>query len=191
MRKIILSFATLFTISLAVAQETESYGFAQGDIAIGGGIMFQSDKDGSTKTTSFGIIPMVDYFFTDNISGGIAIGYESTKVKTANISQDVNMFLGEIHGRYYLTPASRFSLFGQLALGYGSTDLGSSKINAMSVVLNPAINYFISENFALMGSLGGLEYTSAKPDYSGAEASTSFGFELKIASIDLALIYKF
>lgn len=191
MRKIILSFATLFTISLAVAQEAESYGFSQGDIAIGGGIMFQSDKDGNTTTTSFGVIPMADYFFTDHISAGVAIGYESTKVKTGGSTADVNMFLGEIHGRYYLTPGSRFSLFGQLALGYGSTDFGTTKVNAMSVVLNPAINYFISENFALMGSLGGLEYTSEKPDYSGAEASTTFGFELKIATIDLALIYKF
>ncbi len=191
MKKIILSIATLFTIGLAVAQEEETYGFSQGDIAIGGGIMFQSDKDGITTTTSFGIIPMVDYFLTDNISAGIAIGYESTKVKVGSDSADANAVLGEIHGRYYFTPAARFSLFGQLALGYSAMDLGSTKINAMSVVLNPAINYFISDNFALMGSLGGLEYTSAKPDYSGAEASTSFGFELKIASIDLALIYKF
>lgn len=192
MRKIILSITALFAVSVVFAQEGDAVGgFSDGDILIGGGIMYNSEKNGNTTTNSFGVIPMVSYFFTENIAVGLTVGYESTKVKTGNSSVDSSLFLVGGHGRYYFTPASRFSLFGELGVAYSTLDLDGAKINAIGVNLTPGINFFLNEHFMLMASLGGLEYSSAKPDYSGAEATTNVGFELKIGKVDVGLAYKF
>lgn len=142
-------------------------------------------------TNSFGIIPMASYFFTENIAVGLSVGFESTKVKTAHITSKGSMFLVGGHGRYYFTPASRFSLFGEVGVAYGTVDFAGDKINTLGVNVTPGINFFLNEHFMLMASLGGLEYTSSKPDFGGAKATTNVGFELKIGKVDLGLAYKF
>ena len=192
MRKIILSLTALLTVAFAVAQE-ETYGFSEGDVLIGGGIMFNSEKNNNTDatTTSFGIIPMASYFFTENIAVGLSVGYESTKVKSMGTTTEGSLFLVGGHGRYYFTPASRFSLFGELGVSYGTFDNSMYKENMLGVNLTPGINFFLNEHFMLMASLGGLEYTSSKPDIDGAKATTNVGFELKIGKVDLGLAYKF
>lgn len=191
MKKIILSIAALFVFTLTFAQEETVGGFSKGDVLVGGGIMINSEKDGDVTTTSFGIIPMVQYFVTDNIAAGLTVGYESHKVKTGNISTDGNVFMVEANGRYVFTPKSRFSLFGQLGVSYSSMDFGLAKLSGVGVSVNPGIHFFLNEHFVLYGALGGLEYTSVKADSPGAEAVTNVGFEFKIAKMDFGLAYKF
>jgi len=205
MKKIILSAAAIFAFGFASAQETEGTGgkgFANGDVFISGSVGFSSESQGDFKSNSFNIMPQVGFFVSDNIAIGGLIGYTSTtsdefdggdffEVKTNTLA--IGAF-----ARYYATPASDFSFFGELGAAYltassefdvpGSTE---NKANGFAIALSPGVSYFISDNFALEASIGALQYTTVKPDFDGAESTDTFELELNLTDIQFGLVYKF
>ncbi|HEX8562627.1 MAG TPA: outer membrane beta-barrel protein [Flavobacterium sp.] len=207
MKKIILSVAAVFAFGFANAQEgTESTGkgFANGDVFITGSVGFSSETTGDFKSNSFNIMPQVGIFVSDNIAVGAMIGYMSTTGDTyfAEVDETLEVKTNTLtigaFGRYYATPASDFSFFGELGAGYvtatseidfpGSEE---SKANGFAVALSPGVSYFISSNFALEASIGALQYTTMKPDAEGAESTDTFGLELNLTDIQFGLVYKF
>lgn len=198
MKKIILSVAAIFAFGFANAQETVSEGFTKGDVFISGAIGFGSTKTGDFKTNDFVVAPKVGYFVTENIALGLAVGYESSKVDTGAADATNNTFSVGAFGRYYFTPASKFSLFGQLGVNYNSYDfefndsgLGDAKGDGFDIAIAPGVSYFITKNFALEATFGILGYETTKPDADGAEKTNAFSLGLDTRDITLGLVYKF
>lgn len=197
MKKVILSALAVFAFVSASAQEGTE-GFAKGDLFISGAFGFGSTKTGDFKTNDFVVAPKLGYFVTENIALGLALGYETSKIEIDPVSAKNNTLSVGAFGRYYATPASKFSLFGQLGLNYNSYDnefdsegLGESKGNGFDIALAPGVSYFITSNFALEATFGILGYETTKPDADGAEKTTAFQFGLDTRDINLGLVYKF
>jgi len=202
MKKVILSVAAVFAFGFANAQETVSEGFTNGDVFINGAVGFGSTKTGDFKTSNFVVAPKVGYFVTENIAVGVAVGYESSKLELVDDVTN-NTFSVGAFGRYYFTPASKFSIFGELGLNYNNYDnefsldadgdlvAVDSKGDGFGVSIAPGVSYFIAKNFALEASFGILGYNSTKPDFAGAEKTNSFDFGLDTRDIRLGLVYKF
>ncbi|MXN91028.1 outer membrane beta-barrel protein [Flavobacterium sp. Sd200] len=196
MKKLICSLA-LLAFGLVQAQETPTTGggFNQGDIFITGSIGIGSESTGDNKTNSFNISPKAGYFLTPNIALGVALGYTSGKeeapgtpdVKTSELS--VGAF-----GRYYVTPANSFSVFGELGVDYIHSKIEAvteDNSNAMRIGLAPGVSYFISQNFALEAKFGILSYRTDNPDADGVENTDQFNFGLNLSDISIGAIYRF
>ncbi|WDO13030.1 porin family protein [Flavobacterium sp. WW92] len=200
MKKIILTVAAVFAFGFANAQEETTEGFKKGDVFISGAVGFGSTKTGDFKTSDFEIAPRVGYFVTENIAVGVAVGYQSSKVEFGGEDAKNNTLSVGAFGRYYFTPASKFSLFGQLGVNYNSYDnefdleageLGEFKGDGFGVVVAPGVSYFITKNFSLEATFGILGFETTKPDADGAEKTNSFDFGLDMRDINLGLVYKF
>jgi long-subunit fatty acid transport protein len=201
MKKIILTVATIFAFGFANAQEKKesSEGFSKGAVFVSGAFSLSSIKDNNgleVKTNAFEIAPQVHYFLTENISLGLGVGFGSKKSenKSAKVSDDSTVSFG-LAGRYYFTPASKFSVFGQLAAEYASTKDNLSKpelkVNGFGAGLGLGLNYFVSSNFSIETSLAVLEFASAKSNQTGAENVTVFGFGGDWRAVSFGVNYKF
>lgn len=196
MKKVILSVAAVFAFGFANAQETVSEGFSKGDVFINGAIGFGSTKTGDNKTTGFEVAPSVGYFLTENVAVGVRLGFTSDKQEDVLVDEiKRTTFSVGAFGRYYFTPASKFSMFGELGVNYGNTKVeqgpGEYKENGFGVQVAPGVSYFIANNFALEATFGVLGYNSVDPDVDGAEKTNSFRFGLDTRDIRLGLVYKF
>lgn len=207
MKKILLSITTLFTFALASAQdEPTTTGFTRGDAFISGTLSFGSEKTGDYfKNTVFTVAPSAGYFVTNNIAIGVGLGYSSSNSDindgfSAPYEETASAFAAGVFGRYYFTPANRFTIFTDLSVAYTTikyeTDVdggfdSESKENGFGVAFAPGINYWISNHLALETSFGILSYGTSKPDASGAESTNSFNIGLDLANINFGLVYKF
>ncbi len=196
MKKIILTVAAVFAFGFANAQEeAKGEGFSKGDVFISGSVGFSSNDNKATgvKTDMFNVTPRAAYFVTENIAVGLSLGFAQTKEADDKATE----FKVGAFGRYYFTPASKFSVFGQLGFDYfnnkveTSTPLGSveAKSNGFDVAVAPGVSYFVSKNFALEATFGRLGYRTSKPD--GGEATNNFGLNVDLSNINLGLVYKF
>ncbi|GGZ52226.1 MULTISPECIES: outer membrane beta-barrel protein [Mesonia] len=196
MKKFILSLFAFAAFTVAQAQEeTENFGFNEGDMFISGSVGFGTTKlPDDSKQNQFNVIPRFGYFISEKIAVGAEIGYSKQKAEdsSGNDILDNSTFNIGVFGRYYFLSDQKFNLFGQLGLGYGHTkDIADNKVNGINADIMPGINYFISEHFALEATFGILGYSSAKPDIDGAESTDSFNVGLNMDDINLGLIYKF
>jgi len=216
MKRILFSLAALMALSFANAQDETpaSVGFKAGDVMITGTLGFGTAKTGEVKTTTFDFTPMAGYFVNNNIAVGMALGYNTQKDEATGyyydpfgneyygLDQKRTSFSVGAFGRYYFTPANKFSIFGQLGASYQfskyeyAVDYGAEeKNNGFVVAVAPGINYFISNHFALEATFGILSYTTSKPDYDAMyvdETSTNtFNFGLNFSDINFGLVYKF
>lgn len=197
MKKVILSAMAVFAFTFANAQE--GTGFSQGDLFATGSVGFNSDKMDEAKGNEFYFRPEVGYFLTENIALGLGIDFGSAKNDGLDAYSDAyktNSFGAEVFGRYYFTPASQFSLFGQFGIGFGNVKAedgagNEAKVNTFGVNAGLGANYFVANNWALQASWAGLGYNSAKLDAPGAEAYTSFGLNVDLSAISLGVLYKF
>lgn len=204
MKKIILSVAAVFAFGFANAQETTTEGgkgFSKGDIFISGSVGFNSEKTGDFKQNEFNIVPRVGFFFTENIAAGLSLGYVSSKIDVGSADATNSAFTAGVFGRYYFTPSNDFSVFAQLGFDYvtGDTEFGydtdgslfatDGEVSGFEIAVRPGISYFISNNFALEGSLGALGYSSV--DNGGPDNTNTFGLNVDFTDVQLGVIYKF
>lgn len=195
MKQFFFALAAL-TVSATYAQDAESTGLAKGDIFMGGTVNFTSSKWTSEnyKENSFAIAPNIGFMVTDKIAIGGELGYAKATAEElpGAPESEVSAFSVGVFGRYYFTPASKFSLFGELGFQYATVDTGADdNMNVIGVAAAPGLQYFVSDHFGLMAKWGVLGYTSAKVDAPGAEASTEFEFGVDLNNIDFGIFYKF
>lgn len=205
MKKIILSLLAVATFGTANAQETSNEaGFAKGDLFVSGAFSFSSSKTGDFKVNSFEVAPRVGYFVTENIAIGASIGYQSNKLDfdgedVANTGLGLGAF-----GRYYFTPASKFSLFAELGVNYTSFDNEyfiiegeliapetSVKSKQIGFGLGFGMNYFVSSNFSIEAGVGVLGYTSNDNGGDGAEKTNTFSLGGDWRAVTFGVNYKF
>lgn len=204
MKKLVCSLAALFAFGIASAQETTtaSEGFKQGDAFISGSVGVSTQKNGDLKASSFNVSPSVGYFVNNNIALGVSLGYNHSNQDYRDVTVDyerkTSTFTAGVFGRYYLMPASKFSVFGQLGVNYATSKATIERFdsedtyNTFGVLIAPGINYFISDHFALEATFGLLSYTTAKPDVDyDIDSTDTFNFGLNLSNINFGLIYKF
>ena len=210
MKKIIFTVAAIFAFGFANAQdkkENSGEGFSKGNVFIMGSVGFGSETTGNVKSNSFTFSPRAGFFVTDNIAIGIALGVEGTKtedfdgptfVETKRTDFSIGAF-----GRYYFTPGSKFSVFGELGFNVVSgkvvTDetLGNvttsyqTKDNGFNLGVAPGIAYHLSNHFSLEAKWGVLGYETTKPDVANSDSTDSFNFGLNLDDLSLGLVFKF
>ncbi len=193
MKKLILTAVAVFSLAFANAQDGE--GFAKGDVFVSGSFGYNSQTVGDSKITSFEIVPRVGYFVSEAISIGARLGYTTSK-RDIPFTDEVktNIFNVGVFGRYYFTPSSKFSIFGEAGFEYLNinSDIGvtESKTDGFGINVGPGVSYFLSDHFALEAFWGALGYSTSKED--GATDSTDlFRIGLNLDDINLGLVYKF
>lgn len=196
MKKIFLTAAAIFAFGFANAQESTDGGFSKGSMFLSGSVGFDSSKEGDLKENNFTFSPAFGYFVTENIAVGGRLTLESGKIDNGVAESKTNSFGLDVFGRYYWTPASKFSLFGELAAGFGTEKIepaggGEAKTNKFGVNAGIGVNYFLASNWALEAKWAALGYNSEKLDADGAEAKNTFGLGADLSKITLGLIYKF
>jgi outer membrane protein len=198
MKKLLLSALAVCAFTFSNAQETETtegtVGFAKGDMFVSGSVGFGTTSTGDAKGTSFEIAPRAAFFVSDNIAVGAKIGFASMKADNGSVDTDdmQTLSLGAF-GRYYVTPASKFSLFAELGFNYNSNDdkLADWKYNTIDVAVGPGVSYFLSDAFAVEAGWGALGFETNDNGGDGADASTSFGLNLDMEDLTFGLLYKF
>ncbi|WP_293893846.1 outer membrane beta-barrel protein [Flavobacterium sp.] len=192
MKKIILTVAAVFALTFANAQdkkEKSSEGFSKGDLYLTGTAGFSSDKTAlGVKTDGLTLAPGIGYFLTENVALVGGLDYNSTKVGNAKTT-GLGLHAGV---KYFWTPASKFSLSigGELSYMTSKEDTFDVKTNTIGLTVPVGLHYFVSDAFAITSTWGGLNYSSAKADTSGAKAATNLGLRLDMSSISFGLLYK-
>lgn len=196
MKKIILTVAAVFALSFANAQDKKesNEGFAKGDVFVTGALTLSSEKTGDAKDNVFNFEPRVAFFVTENIALGAKIGFGSDKESTGSVTtKDMSSFTGGVFGRYYFTPASKFSLFANLGLDFSNmkNKLSNGKANEMSLGLGAGLNYHLSNHFSIEAMAGALTYKSNDNGGNGAEKTNTFDFGGDWRSVSFGVNYKF
>lgn len=199
MKKIILTVAAIFAFGVANAQdkkEGSSEGFAKGDVFISGGFGFSSDKTGDEQNSSFTFAPAVGFFVTENIAIGARLGFTTETEENPPLDEaKTTIFNADVFGRYYFTPSSKFSVFGELAVGIGTRKFEQGLIDGDSQTvganLGAGINYFLSDHWSIEAGWAGLGFQTDDNGGNGAEKTTSFGLGVDLSSISFGLNYKF
>ncbi|MFY8069109.1 MAG: outer membrane protein [Flavobacterium sp.] len=205
MKKVLLSAVALLAFGFANAQEEEkgNGGFSKGDVFVSGAVTLNSSKTGDFKVNAFEIAPKLGYFVTENIAVGGSIGFNSLKLDDgAADATNSGLVLGAF-GRYYFTPASKFSLFAQLGLDYTSSNdefdvtdgtVYGSKIETKEVGfgLGAGMNYFVSSNFSIEAGVAVLGYSSNdNGGGSGVDKTNTFSFGGDWRAVTFGVNYKF
>ncbi|UGS21861.1 outer membrane protein [Flavobacterium cyclinae] len=208
MKKVLLSAVALLAFGFANAQEEKSNeGFAKGDVFVSGAFTYSSAKTGDFKENAFTIAPKVGYFVTENIAVGGMLGYSSNKIDNGAADATNSGFGLGAFGRYYFTPASKFSLFGELAFDYMTLDSefyfdqtigdyvvpgNSFETKQFGVNLGLGMNYFVSSNFSLEAGVGVLGYSSNdNGGGSGVDSTNTFNFGGDWTAVTFGVNYKF
>lgn len=198
MKKIILTVAAVFAFGFANAQDVKevSEGYSQGDVFMTGAIGFGSSKTGDDKTSGFVFAPQAGYFVTSEIAIGARVSFLSTTEEAPLVEDiDTNNFNAEVFGRYYLTPAAKFSTFFELAVGMGSEkqEQGPAEFKSKTFGVNAGVgfNYFLTSNWAIQAGWAGLGYNTNDNGGDGAEKTKEFGLAADLSAIQFGLTYKF
>ena len=198
MKKVVLAAIAIMACGFVNAQDG---GFSKGSVFVSGGFGYSSTEFANVKTTNFAFTPRVGYFASKNIAIGLAVGNNSIKsVNGSNRVAKINEFSVGAFGRYYFTPDSKFSVFGELGFNINSSKNTvtqpfnpdfKSKSNGFGVAFAPGISYFLSKKFAMEATWGILGYESFKEDTPNATTNTAFALGLNLSNINLGLVYKF
>ena len=195
MKKLLIFIFLLSIFNAVQAQEKKEHnGFMKGDKYLSGMIGYNSASNSdNSKSKKFEVSPRFGYFINDFVAVGGRLGYSQNTGKNSSGDKiiDNTAFTIEAFGRYYLLPGSRFSLFGELGVGFGSIkNINKNKTNGVNVGVTPGLSYFINQHFAVEFAIGVLSYETVKRD--GASGSTdNFSVGVDLENINFGFIYKF
>jgi outer membrane protein len=192
MKKIILGLSLVLAASFANAQ------FKKGNINITGGVGIKSEDNmnAEEKTSSYHFSPALSYFISPNLAIGAKLKFGGEKVTSTDSSSNersTQTGVG-VFGRYYFTPANKFSLFANLGFDYTTSTPDTKdnyKINETSLGLGLGMNYFVSDHFSLEASFGNLGFSSSKSNQSGDKGTSTIDLNLDLSTISFGLNYKF
>jgi len=184
MKKIVLAAIAVMGFSFANAQTT---GFSKGDVVVSGAFGIGSEKTGDSKSNSFVLVPAAGYFVSENIAIGGKLGFGSSKENDVKS----NDFTVGAFGRYYFTPASPFSVFGQAGVDFTNSKAGDFKSNEIGASVGLGLSYFLSNHFAIEATWAGLGYSVNNNGGHGAEKTNSFGIATDLTDVRFGVVYKF
>lgn len=196
MKKIILTVAAVFALGFANAQDKKesNEGFAKGDVFVTGAFTVSSAKTGDSKDNTFEFAPRISFFVTENIALGAKVGFGSDKETTGSVTTlDKSSTALGVFGRYYFTPASKFSLFANLGLDMTSAKnkLANVTEKDMTFGLGAGMNYHLTNHFSLETMVGVLSYNSCDNGGNGAQKTNTFNFGGDWRAVSFGVNYKF
>ena len=200
MKKLLLSALAVCAFTFSNAQEetkeVTAEGFAKGDIMVSGAVGYSSESTDKVKESTFKIAPRAAYFLSDNIAAGIKVGYTTTKNEDGSpFDTTANMVSVGVFGRYYMTPASKFSGFAELGADYNSynTEVANvdSDASGFGVGFAPGISYFVSKCIAIEATWGMLSYNTFDNGGNGAKSTDSFELGLDTDDLTIGMVFKF
>lgn len=170
------------------------FGFAKGDLFFSGSIGYSATKTGDVKTSEMTFAPIAGYFITENIAvgGQLFVSSGTTEDDIDNKSKTSGIGINAI-GRYYLTPANRFSMYGQASIGFSSQKIDpdggeDTKSSGWNIGVGPGFSYFLSDRIAMEAGIGLLGFSSQKPDE--GDNTNTFEFGIDMTSISFGIIWK-
>jgi outer membrane protein len=170
MKKIILTAAAVFAFSFANAQDAKSFGFAKGDVLLGGNVT--SVTNGSTV-----ISPMLSYFVTDKVA--LEAGFTSV---SSNNAGTTNLF--SVGMKYQMMKlGERFNVFTGAGLNIGDalTTFGAGV----------HLNYSVTQHLSVGWHLGDL-ISYSKPKTGDATTTIDLNdYSNFLNRSNFSLIYKF
>ena len=195
MKKIILTVAAVFALTFANAQDKKeaSEGLSKGDVLLTGDFNFSSATKGDAKADDLTLSPGLGYMMSDNLAIIGQLSISSGKTDDGAGSEVKNSGFGIAAGvRYFLTPASKFSMSIGAELGYASNKeddgIAESTVKTTSLSVPLGLHYFVSNNFAISSTWGGLGYASV--DDGSSDKASGFGLNLGMSNISFGLLYK-
>jgi outer membrane protein len=196
---LLLSAIAVFGLSNVNAQEEaeKTFGFEKGNIILEGGLNFGSsteEQDGfETKTSDFNFSPKAGYFINDKFAVGVELAVGSGKVENTfegqSVEDKISSFSAGVFARYYfLDLGKRFKTFAEAGVGFGSSTLEEEGIeedletSGFGIGVDLGINYFVTENFAIVFGLADvLSYSSTTTERGEFESDTnSFNGNLNV-----------
>lgn len=201
MKKIILTVAAVFALTFANAQSKDkkesSEGFSKGDVYLTGTANYQTTKTGDAKSNGLTLAPGIGYFLSENLAleGNLSISSGTTNSGGVGAQDFKTTGFGIAAGvKYFWTPASKFSLSvgGKISYNSDKFDNGVATSTGKTIGLNVPVglHYFVSNNFAITSTWGGLGYSSNDNGGNGADKTDRINFGLDMSSISFGLIYK-
>lgn len=194
MKKFVVLIVVFATFNIMNAQDTKHDGFKKDDMFVSGSVGYSSSSyPDESKENNFNITPRFGYFISDFVAIGGRAGYALQNKKNPNGDKvaDNSTFTVSVFGRYYLLPASKFSIFGELGVGFGTTkNIQNDHTTGVNAAFSPGLSYFLGRHFALEASFGVLSYNTVKPD-GGSGSTDSFDVGIDLENINFGIIYKF
>lgn len=169
MKKLITFLFSCVVVFTAQAQTS------QGNMSIGGGVSYSSDKRETggedVKSSTFTFQPSFGYFVADNLAVGLNLSLSSTKEDNGLGGDDKSsvFFVGPFARYYKFTSNDKFAFFAQAGFNVGSIKdepdgADETKGSAFNLYISPGFSYFFNEHWALDLQLAGISYTSLDPD---------------------------
>jgi len=186
--------ATLILLLNVVCVKAQSEGFTKGDVFVSGTFRVASATEGDLENSIFEISPRVGFFISENIALGGRMAYLQNKSENAvGTTADVASYGAGAFGRYYFTPAQKFSVFGQLGLDYfrSKNSLSDFDTNSFNIGLSAGLNYFVSKHFSLEAVLAFLDYGTSSSSAEGTETRNVVNIGIDFSAITIGLNYKF
>lgn len=197
MKKIILSVAAVFAFGFANAQDAESgsFGLAKGDLYLTGAFNLNSITQGDAKFNGFTVAPGVGFLVTENIALEGSLGYSSIKEDNGVNEATISGFGIAVGAKYFFTPADKFSLSIGANISFNSfnEEFVGPDYTEQEIGINVPVglHYFVSNNFALTTTWGGLGYSSNdNGGENNVEKTNSFALGLDLTAVTFGLIYK-
>jgi opacity protein-like surface antigen len=199
MKKIILSVVAIMAFGFANAQDKKEggAGLAKGDLYLTGAFGFSSESTGDVKGNEFRIAPGAGFLISDNIAIEGQIRYESgSDTDAADVETKTNGIGIAAGAKYFFTPANAFSVSLGANISYMSSKSEENEFDTSFTTKEIGFNvplglhYFVSNNFAITSTWGGLGYSSNDNGGDGADKTNGLSLGLNMESISFGLIYK-
>ena len=183
MKKIMM---TLAAIAVAATMNAQVY--------VGGSLGFETSSHDGNTNSSLTLLPEIGYNLDENLAVGIAFGYGQTKntVEQNNIEVSVTnkKFIINPYARYTFVKFDKVNVFVDGGLEYAHYDNGGSKSNTFGIGVRPGVAVNLNDKLSFVSHFGWLGYKNEKPDYDGAKATNTFGFNLSSA-VSFGMYYNF
>ncbi len=184
MKKIMM---TLAAVAVAATMNAQVY--------VGGGLGFQTSKQGDDKNTFVTVMPEIGYNLDENWAVGITLGYghskDTTKENNKKVSVKTDVFRIAPYARYTFAKFDKVNLFVDGGVDYVYTKMGDVKNNTFGVGLKPGVAVNLNEKLGFVAHVGFLGYAYSKDKYDGAEAENTFGFDLDGSNLSFGVYYNF
>ena len=127
-----------------------------------------TEKDGSS--TYFTIMPFGGYFLNDRVAVGAGIGYDTQIVKDPQSTiekSSTSKIVFSPFGRYYLISGTG-GIFAEASMGFSfgtnktftSDVVDTENVFGFSILLSPAVYYYVTPRLALEAKFGWLGFMS-------------------------------
>ena len=180
MKKVLLVAAIALFGLTSNAQEKKGL---EGTSWVAGQLSFSSSNNGSVKTTSNTILPIVGCFVgpTTTIGLGIGVINGKTETTTGNVTTttaETSTFVVQPLVRKYWGLGGKFFFFGQasLPMTFGKNKINDDKVSSIGVDLAPGFDFIVTKWMTVETSFSLVNFSSTTINPKVGENTTNVSF---------------